>query len=106
MIEAKSSFSDWLNNQILLEAKEGEISVQGGEEPLILEKLLSVVAPYGKLRWLVLESPTRPETSVVGSRLEQPERALMKIDKLKVMVDFQLFEYKGKRVWYLIASRR
>ena len=49
----------------------------------------------------------RPRTVVGSAAFDQPERTRKGlIDKLKVMVDFQLYEYEGKRVLVFDVSGR
>ena len=87
----------------LLEAKEGE-NIQFKEAKNRFDsgeatKCCCALANCGGGKLVFGITDARPR-QVVGSRaFEQPERTRKGlIDKLKVMVDFQLFEYQGKRV--------
>lgn len=96
-----------MNNPIsveaLLEVKEGE-SVQFKEAKERFDmgeatRCCCALANCGGGKLVFGITDKRPR-QVVGSRaFEQPERTRMGlIDKLKVMVDFQLLDYQGKRV--------
>lgn len=95
----------------LLEAKEGE-NIQFKEAKNRFDsgeatKCCCALANCGGGKLVFGITDARPR-QVVGSRaFEQPERTRKGlIDKLKVMVDFQLFEYQGKRVLVFdVASR-
>lgn len=95
----------------LLEAKEGE-SIQFKEAKNRFDsgeaaRCCCALANCGGGKLVFGITDKRPRQVVGSSAFDQPERTRMGlIDKLKVMVDFQLYEYQGKRVLtFDVASR-
>lgn len=87
----------------LLEAKEGEgIQFKGAKKRFDMNEAARCCCALancggGKLVFGITDQ--RPRRVVGSNAFEQPERTRKGlIDKLKVMVDFQLYEYEGKRV--------
>lgn len=96
-----------MNNLIsveeLLTAKEGEnVQFKEAKERFDMGEALRcccALANCGGGRLVFGISDQRPRRVVGSKAFEQPERTRKGlIDKLKVMVDFQLLEYQGKRV--------
>ena len=87
----------------LLEAKEGE-SIQFKEAKNRFDfgeavRCCCALANCGGGELVFGITDKRPRQVVGSSAFDQPERTRMGlIDKLKIMVDFQLYEYQGKRV--------
>lgn len=95
----------------LLEAKEGE-SIQFKEAKNRFDsgeaaRCCCALANCGGGKLVFGITDKRPRQVVGSSAFDQPERTRMGlIDKLKIMVDFQLYEYQGKRVLtFDVASR-
>lgn len=95
----------------LLEAKEGE-SIQFKEAKNRFDsgeaaRCCCALANCGGGELVFGITDKRPRQVVGSSAFDQPERTRMGlIDKLKIMVDFQLYEYQGKRVLtFNVASR-
>lgn len=95
----------------LLEAKEGE-SIQFKEAKNRFDsgeaaRCCCALANCGGGELVFGITDKRPRQVVGSSAFDQPERTRMGlIDKLKIMVDFQLQEYQGKRVLtFDVASR-
>lgn len=95
----------------LLEAKEGE-SIQFKEAKNRFDsgeaaRCCCALANCGGGELVFGITDKRPRQVVGSSAFDQPERTRMGlIDKLKIMVDFQLYEYQGKRVLtFDVASR-
>lgn len=95
----------------LLEAKEGE-SIQFKEAKNRFDsgeaaRCCCALANCGGGELVFGITDKRPRQVVGSSAFDQPERTRMGlIDKLKIMVDFQLHEYQGKRVLtFDVASR-
>jgi ATP-dependent DNA helicase RecG len=95
----------------LLEAKEGEsVQFKEAKERFDMGEALRcccALANCGGGRLVFGITDQRPRQVVGSKAFEQPERTRKGlIDKLKVMVDFQLLEYQGKRVLvFTVASR-
>lgn len=95
----------------LLEAKEGEsVQFKEAKERFDMGEALRcccALANCGGGRLVFGITDQRPRKVVGSKAFEQPERTRKGlIDKLKVMVDFQLLEYQGKRVLvFTVASR-
>lgn len=89
--------------QELLEAKEGE-HVQFKEAKKQFDsreaaKCCCALANNGGGKLVFGITDKRPRSVVGSAAFDQPERTRMGlIEKLKVNVDFQLFNYEGKRV--------
>lgn len=87
----------------LLKAKEGE-SIQFKEAKNRFDsgeaaRCCCALANCGGGKLVFGITDKRPRQVVGSSAFDQPERTRMGlIDKLKIMVDFQLYEYQGKRV--------
>lgn len=95
----------------LLEAKEGE-NVQFKEAKNRFDsgeaaRCCCALANCGGGKLVFGITDKRPRQVVGSSAFDQPERTRMGlIGKLKIMVDFQLYEYQGKRVLtFDVASR-
>lgn len=95
----------------LLEAKEGE-NIQFKEAKNRFDfgeaaRCCCALANCGGGRLVFGITDERPRQVVGSSAFDQPERTRMGlIDKLKVMVDFQLHEYQGRRILIFdVASR-
>lgn len=95
----------------LLEAKEGE-SIQFKEAKNRFDsgeaaRCCCALANCGGGKLVFGITDKRPRQVVGSSAFDQPERTRIGlIDKLKIMVDFQLYEYQGKRVLtFDVASR-
>lgn len=95
----------------LLEAKEGE-SIQFKEAKNRFDfgeavRCCCALANCGGGELVFGITDKRPRQVVGSSAFDQPERTRMGlIDTLKIMVDFQLYEYQGKRVLtFDVASR-
>ena len=95
----------------LLEAKEGE-NVQFKEAKNRFDmseatRCCCALANCGGGKLVFGITDKRPRQVVGSQAFEQPERTRKGlIDKLKTMVDFQLFDYQGKRVLVFdVASR-
>lgn len=95
----------------LLEAKEGE-GIQFKEAKNRFDsgeaaRCCCALANCGGGKLVFGITDKRPRQVVGSSAFDQPERTRMGlIDKLKIMVDFQLYEYQGKRVLtFDVASR-
>ena len=95
----------------LLNAKEGE-QVQFKEAKNRFDsseaaRICSALSNCGGGKLVFGISDKRPRQVVGSAAFEQPERTRKGlIDKLKVNVDFQLYEYEGKRVLvFNVASR-
>lgn len=95
----------------LLEGKEGE-SIQFKEAKRRFDfgeaaRCCCALANCGGGKLVFGITDERPRQVVGSSAFDQPERTRMGlIDKLKIMVDFQLYEYQGKRVLVFdVASR-
>lgn len=95
----------------LLEAKEGE-SIQFKEAKNRFDfgeaaRCCCALANCGGGELVFGITDKRPRQVVGSSAFDQPERTRMGlIDMLKIMVDFQLYEYQGKRVLtFDVASR-
>ena len=95
----------------LLKAKEGE-SIQFKEAKNRFDsgeaaRCCCALANCGGGKLVFGITDKRPRQVVGSSAFDQPERTRMGlIDKLKIMVDFQLYEYQGKRVLtFDVASR-
>ena len=95
----------------LLEAKEGE-SIQFKEAKNRFDSgeaacCCCALANCGGGKLVFGITDKRPRQVVGSSAFDQPERTRMGlIDTLKIMVDFQLYEYQGKRVLtFDVASR-
>ena len=89
--------------QELLEAKEGE-HVQFKEAKKQFDsreaaKCCCALANNGGGKLVFGITDKRPRSVVGSAAFDQPERTRMGlIEKLKVNVDFQIFDYEGKRV--------
>ena len=95
----------------LLESKEGE-SIQFKEAKNRFDsgeaaRCCCALANCGGGKLVFGITDERPRRVVGSSAFNQPERTRKGlIDKLKIMIDFQLYEYQGKRVLVLdVASR-
>lgn len=95
----------------LLEAKEGE-NIQFKEAKNRFDsgeaaRCCCALANCGGGKLVFGITDKRPRQVVGSSAFDQPERTRMGlIDKLKIMVDFQLYKYQGKRVLtFDVASR-
>lgn len=95
----------------LLEAKEGE-NIQFKEAKKRFDfgeaaQCCCALANCGGGKLVFGISDKRPRQVVGSNAFDQPERTRMGfIDKLKIMVDFQLCEYQGKRILVFdVASR-
>ena len=95
----------------LLEAKEGE-NIQFKEAKNRFDfgeaaKCCCALANDGGGKLVFGITDKRPRSVVGSAAFDQPERTRMGlIDKLKVNVDFQLFNHKGKRVLVFDLKRR
>lgn len=96
--------------QELLEAKEGE-HVQFKEAKKQFDsreaaKCCCALANNGGGKLVFGITDKRPRSVVGSAAFDQPERTRMGlIEKLKVNVDFQLFNYEGKRVLVFVARQ-
>ena len=95
----------------LLEAKEGE-NIQFKEAKNRFDfgeaaKCCCALANDGGGKLVFGITDKRPRSVVGSAAFDQPERTRMGlIDKLKVNVDFQLFNHNGKRVLVFDVKRR
>ena len=103
--------NDRLTIEDLLQAKEGE-QYQFKEAKRRFDageatNICCALANCGGGKLVLGITDKRPRTVVGSNAFDQPERTRKGlIDKLKVMVDFQLYDYEGKRVLVFdVASR-
>ena len=95
----------------LLTAPEGErIEFKEAKTSYEFEKLVEyacALANCGGGLFVLGISDRRPRQVVGSAAFEQPERTCKGlIDRLRIRVDFQLYDYNGKRVLVFVISRR